>query len=393
MQSEQEDKDRMLGVLQNELTSVKGVCAEEHIPRIEELETENKKLLNKITELEESVDEAQMKASQAEKTKSRLALELEDTSVEMDRIKNDLGSMEKKQRKVDQMVSEWKGKCDQETAKNEGLVRELQKVSTDQMNLKNSNGELSEELENLKRVVKSLQTENSELAEQLEGGGKQTHEIEKIRRKIEAENEELRNLLEETEASLTTEENKTNKLALELNHVKGDLERRLLEKDEESDRDRKVLLRQIDALHEQQDEDTKVKNDLVKARKVAESEVVVAHEDLDSAEKAIETLNGNLGKQQKCINELQAVLEDSNKNGENLKQALLKSDKKSTQLASQKNDIESALEKAERIAKALDADKGELSTQVVALESQVLFIQLKNLFVLQFEYFKVFLNV
>jgi len=48
------------------------------------------------------------------------------------------------------MVSEWKSKFDLETTKNEALVREIQKTSTDAMNLKNSNGELQEELDQVK---------------------------------------------------------------------------------------------------------------------------------------------------------------------------------------------------------------------------------------------------
>ena len=54
----------------------------------------------KITELEDSVDDAQTKANNAEKVKNRITMELEDTSVELDRVKNDLSSMDKKQRKV-----------------------------------------------------------------------------------------------------------------------------------------------------------------------------------------------------------------------------------------------------------------------------------------------------
>lgn len=170
--SEKEDKERMLGILQNELNTVRNAITNEHVPRIEELEGENRKLQVKITELEDSVDEAQTKANNAEKTKNRITMELEDTSVELDRVKNDLSSMDKKQRKVDQMMSEWKGKCDQETAKNEGLVREIQKISTDHMNLKNTNNEVQEELDGVRRQIKSLQAENNDLTEQLEGGGR-----------------------------------------------------------------------------------------------------------------------------------------------------------------------------------------------------------------------------
>ena len=369
--SEKEDKERMLGLAQNELTAARHVTETEHLPRIEELEAENRRLQNKINELEDTVDEVQTKANQADKSRQRLTLELEDTTIELDRVKNDLASMEKKQRKVDQMVSEWKSKYDQETTKNEGLVREIQKISTDSMNMKNANAELQDELDAVKRQMKSLQAENAELAEQLEGGGKATHEIEKLRRKLEADNEELRNQLEEAETLLTMEENKTSKLTLELSQLKMEMEKRLGEKDEESDKDRKNLLRQIDSLHQQIEDETKIKNDLVKARKMVETEVAGLHDDLDNAEKTIGTLNGNLGKQQKALNEMQLALEDSNKNGENLKTALIKSDKKASALSNEKNDLEAALERVERLLKSMENEKSDLNSQVAALETQV----------------------
>ncbi|KAL5264132.1 hypothetical protein ACHWQZ_G005272 [Mnemiopsis leidyi] len=368
--SEREDKERMLGLAQNELTAARHVTETEHLPRIEELEAENRRLQNKINELEDTVDEVQTKANQADKSRQRLTLELEDTTIELDRVKNDLASMEKKQRKVDQMVSEWKSKYDQEVTRNEGLVREIQKISTDSMNLKNANSELQDELDTAKRQVKSLQAENSELAEQLEGGGKATHEIEKLRRKLEADNEELRNQLEEAETLLTMEENKTSKLTLELSHLKMEMEKRLGEKDEEGDKDRKNLLRQIDSLHQQIEDETKIKNDLVKARKMVETEVAGLHDDLDNAEKTIGALNGNLGKQQKALNEMQLALEDSNKNGENLKTALIKSDKKASALSNEKNDLEAALERVERLLKSMENEKSDLNSQVATLETQ-----------------------
>lgn len=196
-------------------------------------------------------------------------------------------------------------------------------------------------------------------------------QIEKMRRKLDAENEELRSNLEETEGMLTVEENKTSRLTLELSQLKMELEKRLAEKDDDSDKDRKNLLRQVDSLHTQLEDETKVKNDLVKARKMAESEVAGLTDDLESAERTISTLNGNLGKQQKGINELQMALEDSNKNGENLKQALVKSDKKLSSVNNQKSEIEAVLEKAEKNVKNLNNERAELQAQAATHESAV----------------------
>ena len=169
----------MLSLTQNELQTIKHTSETEYVPRIEELEGESRKLQGKISELEDAVADANSKVNQVEKSKSRLTLELEDNTIELDRIKNDLSSMEKKQRKVDQMVNEWKSKFEQENGKNEGLVREIQKLSTEGMNLKSCNTEIKDELEAVKRQIRSVQAENQEMTDQLEGGGKQAHEVSK----------------------------------------------------------------------------------------------------------------------------------------------------------------------------------------------------------------------
>ena len=84
-------------------------------------------------------------------------------------LSGELSTSERKQKKVDQMVSEWKDKCQQEVVKNEQLVRDVQKLTTDLMNMKTANNESREEVDVCKRQIKSLQTENEELSEQLEG--------------------------------------------------------------------------------------------------------------------------------------------------------------------------------------------------------------------------------
>ena len=55
---------------------------------------------------------------------------------------------------------------------------------------------------------------------------------------------------------------------------------------------------------------------------------------------------------------------------ENLKTALIKSDKKATTLGTEKGDLEAAHEKSERMRKALDIEKADLLSQIATLEQQ-----------------------
>ena len=124
------------------------------------------------------------------------------------------------------------------------------------------------------------------------------------------------------------------------------------------------------------EDEQKQKSDIVKARKLAEDEVAGLHEDLDNAEKTIHNLNATVGKQQKAYQELQMALEDANKGSENLKTALLKSEKKVSTLSHEKEDAESSYERSERQRKVLENERSELQTQLSTVESQVLFLSL-----------------
>ena len=58
--------------------------------------------------------------------------ELEDSGVELERTRSELNAMDKKCKKIDQIVLEWKGKYDSASSQVEALTLELQKsnVST-----------------------------------------------------------------------------------------------------------------------------------------------------------------------------------------------------------------------------------------------------------------------
>ena len=58
--------------------------------------------------------------------------ELEDSGVELERTRSELNAMDKKCKKIDQIVLEWKGKYDTASSQVETLTLELQKsnVST-----------------------------------------------------------------------------------------------------------------------------------------------------------------------------------------------------------------------------------------------------------------------
>ena len=96
------------------------------------------------------------------------------------------------------------------------------------------------------RERKNLQEDITELADQLAESSKAISDVEKMKRAIEVERNEVLATLEETEATVETEEARCVRVAMELNQLKSDAERKMSEKDEEIDTMRRNGVRAVE---------------------------------------------------------------------------------------------------------------------------------------------------
>merc|ERR1711962_545054 len=139
-----------------------------------------RKLTAKLAEAEEQIEQALGKCASLEKTKNRLACEVEDLMIDVERANANAAAMEKKQRQFDKLIAEWT-------------------------------------------------TKSHDLTDQLGEGGKSVHELDKARRRLEMEKEELQAALEEAESALEQEEAKVVRAQLELSQIRQEIDRRLAE--------------------------------------------------------------------------------------------------------------------------------------------------------------------
>uniref|UniRef100_A0A667ZNJ3 Myosin, heavy chain b n=1 Tax=Myripristis murdjan TaxID=586833 RepID=A0A667ZNJ3_9TELE len=205
------------------------------IQRTEELEEAKKKLAQRLQEAEESIEAVNSKCASLEKTKQRLQGEVEDLMIDVERANGLAANLDKKQRNFDKVLAEWKQKYEEGQAELEGAQKEARSMSTELFKVKNSYEEALDQLETLKRENKNLQQEISDLTEQIGETGKSIHELEKAKKTVETEKAELQTALEEAEGTLEHEESKILRVQLELNQVKGEVDRKLAEKDEETE--------------------------------------------------------------------------------------------------------------------------------------------------------------
>merc|ERR1719431_2567527 len=209
------DAMKALSKAQAEIQLWKSRYETEGMGRIEELEGARAKLQAKIVENEELVDVLQTKVANAEKSQGRLGSDLDDISMEYERIHAAALITEKRAKNFDKVLGEWLSKASDVEAEVAASQDEGRNYSSELFRLKAAQDEAVEQLDIVKRENKNLADEIKDLLDQPGEGGRSIHDLDKQRRRLETEKEELQAALEEAEATLEMEENKVLQAALE----------------------------------------------------------------------------------------------------------------------------------------------------------------------------------
>ena len=90
-----------------------------------------KKLQSKLLESEEAASAAQAKLSSLEKTKNRIASELEDTVYALEDMRNQVTGMEKSKKKFDAEINDWKAKFEARGQELDVSQRDARSLSTE----------------------------------------------------------------------------------------------------------------------------------------------------------------------------------------------------------------------------------------------------------------------
>merc|ERR1712066_118514 len=195
------DALKALSKSQAEIQLWKSRFETEGMGRIEELEGARNKLQSKIVENEELVDVLSTKVANAEKSKGRLATDLDDISMEYERVHAAALITEKRAKNFDKVLGEWQSKAADLAAEISASQDEGRNYSSELFRLKAAQQEATEQLDVVKRENKNLAGEIKDLLDQLGEGGRSIHALDKQRRMLETEKEELQGALEEAEAT------------------------------------------------------------------------------------------------------------------------------------------------------------------------------------------------
>merc|ERR1740131_289909 len=242
------DALKALSKAQAEIQLWKSRFETEGMGRVEELEAARNKLQSKIVESEELVDVLSTKVANAEKSKTRMAADLDDLAMEYERVHAAALITEKRGKNFDKVLGEWQSKAADVSAEVAASQDEGRNYTSELFRLKAAQDEGLEQLDIVKRENKNLADEIKDLLDQLGEGGRSIHDLDKQRRRLEQEKEELQAALEEAEGTLEQEENKVLRAQLELGQVKQEIDRRVAEKEEEFNNTRKNHARAMESM-------------------------------------------------------------------------------------------------------------------------------------------------
>ncbi|XP_059201185.1 myosin-7-like isoform X2 [Centropristis striata] len=340
------------------------------IQRTEELEEAKKKLAQRLQDAEEAVEAVNAKCSSLEKTKHRLQNEIEDLMVDVERSNAAAAALDKKQRNFDKVLSEWKQKYEECQCELESSQKEARSLSTELFKLKNSYEECLDHLETMKRENKNLQEEISDLTEQLGEGGKTIHELEKVRKQLEQEKSEIQTALEEAEASLEHEEGKILRAQLEFNQIRGEMERKVAEKDEEMEQNKRNLQRMIDTLQSSLEAETRSRNEAMRIKKKMEGDLNEMEIQLSQANRQAAEAQKQLKSVHAHLKDAQLQLDDSLRSNEDLKENIAIVERRNNLLQAELEELRTALEQTERCRKLAEQELLDVSERVQLLHSQ-----------------------
>merc|ERR1719244_696323 len=280
------DAMKALSKAQAEIQLWKSRYETEGMGRIEELEGARAKLQAKIVENEELVDVLQTKVANAEKSKGRLGSDLDDISMEYERVHAAALITEKRAKNFDKVLGEWLSKANDVQAEVAASQDEGRNYCSELFRLKAAQDEAVEQLDIVKRENKNLADEIKDPLDQLGEGGRSIHDLDKQRRRLETEKEELQAALEEAEATLEMEENKVLRAQLDLGQVRQDIDSRVAEKEDEFNNTRKNHARAMDSIGASIETEQRAKGEALRVKKQLEGEINELEIGLDHANKA-----------------------------------------------------------------------------------------------------------
>merc|ERR1712158_247109 len=291
-----------------------------------------------------------------DKSRAKLASDLEAQAQALDQAHMINNSMEKKAKQFDRIVGEWKMKVDSLGMDLDVAQKEARNASSELFRVKSAYEESVLQLDEVRRENKCLSNEIKDIMDQISEGGRSIHEIDKICKRLDAEKMELEAALSEAEGALEQEENKVLRTQLELTQVRQEIERRITEKEEEFASTKKNMGKALENMQAAVETEAKGKAEALRMKKKLEGDVIDLDCSLEHANAANAETQRNIKTYQLGLREAQSKLEAEQVAKERAHDALINADRKCNSNQNALEEARTLLEQADRARRMVEQE-------------------------------------
>jgi len=236
--------------------------------RADEVEELKKKMMIRITELEETISTMSSKLSGVEKQKSRLQQEIEVLILDLEKANNNHRECKSRLEIVEREHRTLVVKHEELSVLYDQTCKDLKIRISDLSRAHNDLETLKEQYERLHLENKKMSGENGDLKMTVNDLTRLKHDLELEIRRLESERNELANALHESECARKEEETRFLKMSGEYQTFRTEAERKLMVKEDELDSLKKHMAQEVDALNARVVEaETRLKCEVTKIKK------------------------------------------------------------------------------------------------------------------------------
>merc|ERR1711990_1121204 len=253
----------------------------------------------------------------------------------------------------------------------ESSQREYKKLHGEHLGLRKTHEDALEAIEALRRDLKHAQDEAAELGEALRAKDAVIADLYKVKQRLEFEKEELHNVIVDLEEKFKAETDKVAKLQIEITNIRVSMEKALRAKEEELERVRRDLLREMEQIQSNLEIEIKLKNNALKIKKKLEMEYKELEYTLETANKTIADYLREIKKLESELGNLQAALEAETAQKEDARNQLSIVQKKLSAAFAELEELRAVVDATARSKQALEAELGEAQDRINDLNMQL----------------------
>ncbi|XP_037620821.1 myosin-9-like isoform X2 [Sebastes umbrosus] len=372
LEEEEESKknvEKQVSTLQTQLADLKKKLDQE-VLSLEGAEEGRKKFQREMESVTQQLEEKTAAYDKLDKTKTRLQQELDDLIVDQDHLRQIVSSLEKKQKKFDQMLAEEKTISTQYAEERDKAEAEAREKDTRALTLARELETLSDLKDELDRTNKLLKAEMEDLVSSKDDVGKSVHELERSKRAMDQQLEEMRVQLEELEDELQATEDAKLRLEVNMQAMKAQFDRDLQARDEQGEERRKQLVKQVREMEVELEDERRQRSQALSSKKKLEMDLGELELQIDAANKGRDEALKQLKKLQAMMKEQMRELDELRLSRDEVVNGAKETERKLKSMEADALHFQEELATSERLKRQVQSERDELQEEINSSNSK-----------------------